>query len=101
MQFIVKNLSEEAENPNPQPLSFFCTFQSCGRTRGYSRNTTASAPLHHRHRARVRFGPPVDLSEFDPKSEGRAATRAATLKIYAAIQALAPKDDTEWTRAAL
>ncbi len=52
--------------------------------------------LLHRHRVRIRFGPPVDLSEFDPKSGGRDATRAATAKIYAAIKALAPDHDPEW-----
>jgi 1-acyl-sn-glycerol-3-phosphate acyltransferase len=41
-----------------------------------------------RHHARVRFGKPVDLSEF--AEGGREAIRAASEKIYAAIQALAP-----------
>ena len=43
-----------------------------------------------RHRAQVRFGPPVDLSEFNETGGGRDATRSATAKIYAAIKALDP-----------
>jgi len=43
-----------------------------------------------RHRARVRFGPPVDLTEFQSEDRNRDAVRAATAKIYAAIKALAP-----------
>jgi 1-acyl-sn-glycerol-3-phosphate acyltransferase len=43
-----------------------------------------------RHRARVRFGPPVDLHEFREGERSREAVRAATHKIYAAVKALAP-----------
>lgn len=43
-----------------------------------------------RHRARVRFGPPVDLSEFQAGDRNRDSIRAATSKIYAAVKALAP-----------
>ncbi len=43
-----------------------------------------------RHRACVRFGPPVDLDEFRGEKPSRDAVRAATLKIFEAIQALAP-----------
>ncbi|MCH8053737.1 MAG: MFS transporter [Planctomycetes bacterium] len=44
-----------------------------------------------RHRVRIKYGPPVDLSEFtDPKD--REQVHAATLKIWSAIQALAPED---------
>ena len=43
-----------------------------------------------RHRARVRFGPPVDLSEFAQGKPDRATWQAASEKIFAAIQALAP-----------
>lgn len=43
-----------------------------------------------RHRARVRFGPPVDLTEFQAGDRNRDGVRAATQKIYAAVQALAP-----------
>jgi len=43
-----------------------------------------------RHRVRIKYGPPVDLSEFtDPKD--REQVHAATLKIWSAIQALAPE----------
>jgi 1-acyl-sn-glycerol-3-phosphate acyltransferase len=42
-----------------------------------------------RHRTRVRFGPPVDLSEFQTTDRSRENTRAATRKIYAEINALA------------
>jgi len=45
-----------------------------------------------RHRARVRFGPPVDLSEFTGVGHDRAAVRAATAKVFAAVQALAPPE---------
>ena len=41
-----------------------------------------------RHRARVRYGPPVDLSEFRGWEDRRGAVRAATAKIYGAIWAL-------------
>lgn len=50
--------------------------------------------LLSRHRARVRFGQPVDLSEFMTHEGGRETIRAATRKIYAAIEALAPADET-------
>ncbi len=43
-----------------------------------------------RHRARVRFGPAVDLSDLFSDRSDRDAIRAATQRIYAAIQALAP-----------
>ncbi|MGB2985007.1 MAG: MFS transporter [Phycisphaerae bacterium] len=43
-----------------------------------------------RHRACVRFGPPVSLSEFASEKPNREAVRAASRKILAAIQALAP-----------
>ncbi|MFQ5590661.1 MAG: MFS transporter [Phycisphaerae bacterium] len=43
-----------------------------------------------RHRALVRFGSPVDLSEFRTQRHNRDTVRAATERIYAAINALAP-----------
>lgn len=46
--------------------------------------------LFARHRARVRYGAAVDLSEFMTHKPDRAAVRAATMKIHAAILALAP-----------
>jgi 1-acyl-sn-glycerol-3-phosphate acyltransferase len=46
-----------------------------------------------RHRARVRFGPPVDLSEFQAEDRNRDVVRAATAKIYAAVKALAPTSE--------
>lgn len=46
-----------------------------------------------RHRANVHFGSPVDLREFVPADAGREQLRAATAKIYAAILALAPKQE--------
>lgn len=46
-----------------------------------------------RHRARVRFGRPVDLSEFKGHKSNRETVRAVTRKIFAAIQSLAPSDD--------
>ncbi|MBI4717704.1 MAG: MFS transporter [Planctomycetes bacterium] len=48
--------------------------------------------LLSRHRARVRFGPSVDLAEFEGDDPDRERLRAATRKIYAAIQALADRD---------
>jgi 1-acyl-sn-glycerol-3-phosphate acyltransferase len=42
-----------------------------------------------RHRARIRFGPPVDLSDL-AGSSGRDALAAATLQIAERIRALAP-----------
>jgi 1-acyl-sn-glycerol-3-phosphate acyltransferase len=53
-----------------------------------------AAGLFSRHRARVRFGPPVDLSEFLKSKGDRDTVRAATRKIYAAIMALAPSEET-------
>jgi len=50
--------------------------------------------LLSRHHARVSFGPPVDLSEFAGAGGDREIVRAATQKIYAAIQALAPPEPT-------
>lgn len=46
--------------------------------------------LLQRHRARVRFGKPVELRDFN--ADDREQVRAATRKIYAAIHALAPAD---------
>jgi len=45
-----------------------------------------------RHHARVRFGKPVDLTEFRNAPKNRETVRRATSKIYAAIQSLAPLD---------
>ena len=53
------------------------------------------ADLFSRHHARVKFGPPVDLSEFAGFRGDREVVRAATQKIYAAIQALAPEGTTQ------
>ncbi|MEE9294866.1 MAG: MFS transporter [Phycisphaerae bacterium] len=44
-----------------------------------------------RHHARIRFGPPVDLSEFEG-SKGRKVLDAATRKIFDAVISLAPRD---------
>ena len=41
-----------------------------------------------RHRARVRFGAPVDLDEFRAQKRSRDVVRAATEKIFAAVVAL-------------
>ncbi len=49
--------------------------------------------LFVRHNARVRFGPPVDLDEFRAGKPDRTAIRAATLKVFAAIAALAEPDN--------
>lgn len=45
-----------------------------------------------RHRARVRFGPAVELSEFSGAAHNREMVHAATHKIHAAIEALAPRE---------
>ena len=63
---------------------------------GTSYRSTMIRSLLARHRVRVRFGPPVDLSGLDSARDGRAAVRAATLRIYEAIKALAPDDDPQW-----
>ena len=52
-----------------------------------------------RHRARVRFGAPVDLSEYEAGGGGREQVRLASRRIYAAIKALAPKKDETTSRA--
>ena len=46
-----------------------------------------------RHRARVRFGAPVDLSEHVAAGSDREQVRLASRRIYAAIKALGPKKD--------
>ncbi len=43
-----------------------------------------------RHRARLRFGPPVDLSDLAVTRHRRFAVRQATQRIQAAIESLAP-----------
>ncbi len=53
--------------------------------------------LFARHRARVRFGPPVDLSEFEKDRPDRQTVRAATRKIFTAINNLAPPRDSTLT----
>ena len=53
------------------------------------------AGLLKRHRARIRFGPPVDLSEFQSTERNRETVRAATNKIYDAIMELAPIDESQ------
>lgn len=45
-----------------------------------------------RHNARIRFGPPVDLSEFQTGERTRETVRAATQKIYNAIMELKPDE---------
>ena len=54
------------------------------------------AGLLVRHHARVRFGMPVDLGEFHDAPKSRETVRAATQKIYEAIQSLAPPDERSW-----
>ncbi len=53
------------------------------------------AGLISRHHAQVRFGPPVDLSEFGRGKVDRDTLRAATHKIYQTVQSLAPKDEKQ------
>ena len=45
-----------------------------------------------RHRARLRIGRPVDLSDISATMTGRDAVRAATVRIWQEILALAPQD---------
>ena len=59
---------------------------------GYRQNMIRG--LLSRHRAVVRFGAPVDLSEFAGSKPDRESLRAVSEKIYAAIKSLAP-DHTE------
>ncbi len=65
---------------------------------GIKYRRTVIRGLLARHNARVRYGPPVDLSEFQHGKVDRAAIRAATWKIYRAIQDLAPPGYS-WSRA--
>lgn len=53
--------------------------------------------LFARHRARVRMGRPVSLDEFRGADASREMVRAATAKIYFAIQALAPCAEADFT----
>ncbi|MCO6437369.1 MAG: MFS transporter [Phycisphaerae bacterium] len=46
-----------------------------------------------RHRAKVRFGKPVDLSEFGGADATREQIRAASARIFEAIWELAPEED--------
>ena len=57
--------------------------------RGMKRSNSVAWSFFQRHRARVRFGPPVDLSPF-AAGRDRSAVHGATRKIHAAIQSLAP-----------
>lgn len=50
-----------------------------------------------RHRARIRLGKPVDLSEFETGRSNRETVKAVTRKIFAAIQSLGPSDDSTIT----
>ena len=50
-----------------------------------------------RHRARIRLGKPVDLSEFETGRSNRETVKAVTRKIYTAIQSLGPSDDSTIT----
>ena len=61
---------------------------------GVKEHSTIVRDLFARHRARVRFGPAVDLTNLDDAGNGRNRTRAATNRIYAAIMALAPENQT-------
>lgn len=51
-----------------------------------------SEGLLRRHRARIRFGKPVDLSDLRGPRTDRAEVRTATRRIYDAMMALAPPD---------
>ena len=59
---------------------------------GVARGSNVLKGLFSRHRARVRFGPPIDLSEFRLEKPDRETIRAATQKIYDAVQRLAPRE---------
>ena len=48
-----------------------------------------------RHDICVRFGPPVDLSEFRSARTDRRLTRSATRRIYEAIRSLAPPHERD------
>ncbi|MGB0715157.1 MAG: MFS transporter [Phycisphaerae bacterium] len=52
---------------------------------------TVVAGLMMPHKLRVRYGPPVDLSEFRGKRVDRDVLQAATQKIYESIKALSPE----------
>jgi len=62
---------------------------------GASPSNGILAGLLLRHRARVRFGRPVDMTEFLNSERSRDVIRAATDKIYTAILALAPAGEPE------
>jgi 1-acyl-sn-glycerol-3-phosphate acyltransferase len=47
-----------------------------------------------RHRAKVRFGAPVDLSDLSGRERDRELVRLATQRIYSAIMSLAPAGAT-------
>lgn len=51
--------------------------------------------LLSRHRARVQYGLPVDLSEFRNGTDNRENVRKATQKIYDAITAMTPTSEPE------
>ena len=53
--------------------------------------------LFARQHARVRFGPPVDLTEFRVPDPSRETVRAATRRIYEAVLALVPEPQTPKT----
>ncbi|UCG17754.1 MAG: 1-acyl-sn-glycerol-3-phosphate acyltransferase [Phycisphaerales bacterium] len=57
--------------------------------RGMKRSSSVAWSFFQRHRARVRFGPPVDLSAF-ATSHDRSTVHLATQRIHEAIERLAP-----------
>ena len=59
---------------------------------GTNYSPSVAKGLLGRHRARVRFGPPVDLDDLRDAEDRRAALKTATARIYAAIQALRPTE---------
>lgn len=61
---------------------------------GLKAHTSIVGDWFARHRARVRFGPPVDLTNLEETGNGRNRTRAATHRIYAAMMALAPENQS-------
>jgi 1-acyl-sn-glycerol-3-phosphate acyltransferase len=56
-------------------------------------SSRVAPPFFHRHRARVRFGGPVDLSRFQQMPDRRAAYQAAADCIMQAIRQLAGLPD--------
>ncbi len=96
--FIEGGIARGGEEPSPKEGVAMLALKTGAQVipmhiSGIVHHDAVLAGLFARHRARLRCGPPVDLSEFQTGRLDREMIRAATQKIYAAIWALAPEHE--------